>query len=290
WGPRGIAEEAELHAAHAKGNQRHCLMNDTNAQAGQAWPDPYDRIPKSARSPWVDTMAMLITFDPEGKYDQDENCDFFSGTNRIPQALAALQLSTFPHYKAGDNMCYAVEHRDEHLPDHAPDTYTVDGNQKYNWRSIFFAAIYAQNLESPKHAARKARCKPPSKSELPGMFLMSDVIWAYWARNHPNVANLRYYFANNILNEDTLRVIAKILKDETLPDVPHWPGLRFEENESEFEALLGTPIGATIAYILIQHKAQLGIKLIKSIAIFRDDATKDQDAEVQLLFTVGDVD
>lgn len=54
----------------------------------------------------------------------------------------------------------------------------------------------------------------------------------------------------------------------------------------------GSPIGTTIAFLRIQHKAQLGDKLIKFTTIFRDGRTDEEDEEihVQLLYRIEDPD
>jgi hypothetical protein len=48
-------------------------------------------------------------------------------------------------------------------------------------------------------------------------------------------------------------------------------------------------MGATIAYILIQHKAELGIKHVTEITIFRDDGPETVGVDVQMIFKIKDV-
>jgi hypothetical protein len=49
----------------------------------------------------------------------------------------------------------------------------------------------------------------------------------------------------------------------------------------------GSPIGASVAYLLLQHKAELGVKHVPSITIFRDAG--EGMVQPQLLFTIEDV-
>lgn len=49
----------------------------------------------------------------------------------------------------------------------------------------------------------------------------------------------------------------------------------------------GSPIGKSFALFLVQHKAELGIKMVKSVTIFRD-RHRDTLPRVQLLFTIED--
>jgi hypothetical protein len=102
------------------------------------------------------------------------------------------------------------------------------------------SAIYAQHIESLKSAAYKAWGRTPQKSELPDLMTISDVIWPYWARGNLNVANLRYYIVNNVVNTETLKLIARILRNKGMASIPEWPGLKVDDTQMEFEALLGT--------------------------------------------------
>jgi hypothetical protein len=51
----------------------------------------------------------------------------------------------------------------------------------------------------------------------------------------------------------------------------------------------GSPLGATIGYMLVQHMAQLGFKVIDSVVVFRD--VDEQDSPLmQLLFKIKDAE
>ena len=50
--------------------------------------------------------------------------------------------------------------------------------------------------------------------------------------------------------------------------------------------VLGSPIGATIALMLLQRKAELGVKRVSEITIF----CSEQEAEVEMVFTIVDVE
>tara|TARA_R110002003_G_scaffold143_3_gene13232 strand:+ start:17696 stop:18220 length:525 start_codon:yes stop_codon:yes gene_type:complete len=119
---------------------------------------------------------------------------------------------------------------------------------------------------------------------LPELRLASDIMFAYWIRNNANPKNLRYYFVNAVMNAITLRLIAKVVNKKGLQNLPPWPGIALGLSESEAEYLLGSPIGATLAFMLIQHKAELGRKHITSVTTFLAPTNK-----VQLVFTIVDV-
>jgi hypothetical protein len=49
-------------------------------------------------------------------------------------------------------------------------------------------------------------------------------------------------------------------------------------------------MGSTIAHLLLQHKAVLGVKHIMQIFIFRDNRQPGSVPQPQILFWIGDVD
>lgn len=57
----------------------------------------------------------------------------------------------------------------------------------------------------------------------------------------------------------------------------------------EYNVLLGSPIGATLAFMLIQHKAEMGIKMVMEIVIFRENNAANSVPDVNMLFRIGDV-
>lgn len=108
---------------------------------------------------------------------------------------------------------------------------------------------------------------------MPVLRHASDIMTAYWLRNNPNPKGLKYYFALGIQNNETNRVIASILLDKEIYDMPRWPGVKLNLASGYwgFSALLGSPIGSTTAHILLEHKPELGIKHITEIMIFQYD-------------------
>lgn len=48
-------------------------------------------------------------------------------------------------------------------------------------------------------------------------------------------------------------------------------------------------MGGSLAYLLAQHKAELDIKHVTEVVIFRDDFAQDWSPYVQLLFRIKDV-
>ncbi|RYO32543.1 hypothetical protein AA0111_g4651 [Alternaria arborescens] len=187
----------------------------------------------------------------------------------IEVALTALGLSTTPMEDGGKNIGISIDHNDDQLK-------YEDGEE---------VSIDEQNYEVDGKTYPDVK-----KEELPKLSIASDILAAYWLRS-PTPQNLKYWFGQDVTNEDTVPIIIKILLDHGYTEgVPTWPGLQLNMPSEETLVLLGSPIGSTVAFFLIQHKEELGLKHVSSITIFRDLKTEpDHNAEVQLLFRIDDV-
>jgi hypothetical protein len=153
-----------------------------------------------------------------------------------------------------------------------------------------FPVIFGQDFLGPKAAAKENLDWDVKKEEPPKLSIASDILAAYWLRS-PTPKNLKYRFGQDVTNEDTVPIIIKILLNHGYTEgVPTWPGLQLDMPSEEALVLLGSPIGSTVAFFLIQHKEEFGLKHVSSITIFRDLKTEpDHNAEVQLLFRIDDV-
>ncbi|KAK5126611.1 hypothetical protein LTR85_009545 [Meristemomyces frigidus] len=110
----------------------------------------------------------------------------------------------------------------------------------------------------------------------------SDVVFLSWAHitTAEQQANLRYVFRRVIRNEDTINVINTIARKKGLKScfkvkqcewqVPVWPGIVVEQGDDGFTALLGSPNGRGVAWLLVQHKAAMGKRTVKSIRMWND--------------------
>ncbi|KAI4658649.1 uncharacterized protein J4E79_006407 [Alternaria viburni] len=250
----------------------------------------------------------------EAYYDPEINCDFSDDfanleiNNRIEAALNNLGLSTKPVEFGGKNKCYSIEHMDENAVDDDGDDLPVDmqtyfpdedDDKEYGATGAYYrfafnaeqGAIYGHNFLAPWPAAMDTYAEGFPADQLPLLRQASDIMAAFWLRN-PNPKSLKYWFGSNIINTETVPVINRILVSKGYKEVPEWPGVQVDESSEEYLALLGTPVGANKAFMLVQHKAELGLKHIPSITIFRDtkDPNRPDDAPAyQLLFRIEDV-
>ncbi|KZM22752.1 hypothetical protein ST47_g6100 [Ascochyta rabiei] len=306
-----IASDEAWNKYKAKGLYYGCLLDMSNESAGKAMKDL--RIPPSAESVWQGDLRNEIHKWGWHKayYMPEVNCDFRDdptmGTNRIGTALSALGLSPLPASAGGDNECYSIEHFDETLMEDEDDEIPID-EQYYNINGLDYpctgayyrfalnkkgGAIFAQNLLKPDSAVLENLGEDVPTSLLPQLHRGSDILWGYWVRDNPNLKNLFNYFVNHVRNDETLPLIARVLKNHGLERLPYWPGVELAMDSEDAEALLGSPIGSTIAHLLLQHKTALGVKNFEAIHVFRDNFPEDTSAgaipEVQLLFRILDV-
>ena len=148
----------------------------------------------------------------------------------------------------------------------------------------------------------------------------SDVVFLEYSKlcgqAKQQVSGLKYMLALNIENPTTWSIVLKALmnKNGGKSDVPLWPGTEFSMNMAEGKALLGTQIGAPLAWMMIQHKKAFGARSVVKVSfllseheanrknalttlplvqvrVFRNKGMPNQDTDQpysSLLFYLGD--
>lgn len=88
----------------------------------------------------------------------------------------------------------------------------------------------------------------PPVEQLPALRQMSDISWGFWTRAHggSDLGRINKFIVPQIINEITLRLIDEALKtyivpqgQERLTAVPTWPGITFDIETDQGQALLG---------------------------------------------------
>jgi hypothetical protein len=129
---------------------------------------------------------------------------------------------------------------------------------------------------------------------LPNLKHWSDVAFLQWSslkRTAPG--ELKYVLRSRISEKDTLAVIAELVAN--LSDEYRylgWPGISFDMARSDHaKALLGTPNGSGVAWLLAQHRSQLGWKDVSEVRLFYSAEPLDCPCyrSVSLLFYIRDV-
>jgi hypothetical protein len=117
---------------------------------------------------------------------------------------------------------------------------------------------------------------------------LSDILFLEFQRvmteNKQPMKELKGFWRESVENQDTKELATQISSDNgMLHGIPKWPGVDYGPDSDEFAALLGSPNGVGVAYILLQHREQLGQKTIKSVRVWYVMA-------LHILFMVDDVE
>jgi hypothetical protein len=81
-------------------------------------------------------------------------------------------------------------------------------------------------------------------------------------------------------------VLNKILKIHGYSTYDLWPGVIFDIESEEGRAILGTPNGSGVAWMLIQHSKALGERAIEKVTIFHAPKKGDLFRWPSLLFWI----
>lgn len=90
----------------------------------------------------------------------------------------------------------------------------------------------------------------------------SDVVFLTWqnlCRGSERTKKLKWIFRLNITNDKTKKIIAEVMRGD-IHNLKGWPGNTFIASQTSGLALLGTPHGAGVAWLLAQHKEQFGFQ------------------------------
>ncbi|KAF1837233.1 hypothetical protein BDW02DRAFT_519446, partial [Decorospora gaudefroyi] len=278
-----------------KGEHLVCLMQATDAGAGFLTADT--RTPPSAASRWTgdlrSELAKWYWFD--SAIDQEDECDF--AKDGLQRAFEGHGLNPYPAYDDdgnplpdGHNDCFFVKHENEDDIDDDDDSegfakkfqkYRADGKDYVATGAWYeFAintadgAIVGKNIMSPSAAVLNPQFswgRRADPEELPDLRFCSDIYWSYWVRNNPNIKNLRVYVAHHVINDNTVLLVSRAFRLRGLNALSVWPGTSFAAGTEAFNALVSSPIGATIAHLLIGHKRELGIRQITKITVVLHD-------------------
>jgi hypothetical protein len=102
----------------------------------------------------------------------------------------------------------------------------------------------------------------------------SDIAWLQWAEiAGENAKNLRYVVRSPVVNIEAQWLINRAFQLSGI-ESRTWPGVDFDMATDEGKALLSSPNGAGVAYLLFTHKRHLGRKTISKVTVFADNGKK----------------
>lgn len=185
-------------------------------------------------------------------------------------------LATLGSHDSGDNLELLWWHKFDSQQNckRCPPTGAVFDNVVNDRAGI----IIALDNVTPSHKLAKKfvdrEVCPFQKPPLSKLRHWSDAAYLQW-QSCASTTDLRYVLRANIHNTDTLAAMGQILGEKAnnaimyslsqCPDrIPRmrarWPGVVFDMTEEKAQALLGTPNGSGVGWLLVQRKQELGHK------------------------------
>ncbi|CAE7012111.1 hypothetical protein P3342_003555 [Pyrenophora teres f. teres] len=304
--PSRYADQATWDKYIKKGDRLLCLMAASDRAAGYLEQDPRD--PPSAASKWIGDIRneLEMWYWHEAYVEVDWDCDFEAAG--LKTAFDGLELNSLPLHDGdgnpiGDNNCWAIHHYDDNSDEDIVNQKYMANGKEYTATGAFYefatnhpgGLVFAKNIMSPRSGVTFLGSwgRPANPDELPELQYCSDVLWAYWVRDNPNVQNLRVYGAQHVVNGDTVLLVTRAMRDVGKSALEAWPGVEFAYGTEGFRALIGSPIGATAAHMLVAHKADLGVKWITKVNIVKNNPSPRKNrrigADMHMFFTIEDV-
>lgn len=104
---------------------------------------------------------------------------------------------------------------------------------------------------------------------IPPLYRASDVLWLYWTLVAKEEAGqIRYIIHENVVTAFTRKVMEYIWRAGPDALVLPWPGQLYDLRSEAGRALLATPHGIGIAYLIADHSDKLGGKKYPAVCIF----------------------
>ncbi|CAO2650677.1 Nn.00g019690.m01.CDS01 [Neocucurbitaria sp. VM-36] len=130
--------------------------------------------------------------------------------------------------------------------------------------------IIAFKRYGPADRAKKM-VPPVPEDQFPPLKSSSDIIWALWEKlllpdaHLRDQGNINFFISLSIENAETIQILKRALS-QVNSDLTR-AGRTFDMITEEGKAILGSPNAIAFAYFLIQHKAELGNKIIDSVHV-----------------------
>ncbi|KAL8942063.1 MAG: hypothetical protein Q9216_001875 [Gyalolechia sp. 2 TL-2023] len=144
-------------------------------------------------------------------------------------------------------------------------------------------AMYRRENNLPQLTAAQLR------DYVPNLRRWSDVVWFVWAKQAGNQAGkLRYIFRDNVVTAETKGVIDQMFGIPKGTLDLKWPGKTFDVKKTkEGKGLLGTAHGSGIAWLMADHKAELGERNLK-VTVFTSAGSHMDQKTYNMLFELAD--
>lgn len=151
------------------------------------------------------------------------------------------------------------------------------------WFNMVDGVIIVGLIQSPINPIIPDWVPEADRPQQPPLTKLSDWLFVIWKDQcHNNIRCIRrlaWIIHEGIINEST-RDVAKQVGGWPLNWQPHWPRWQGIQNSYDadtspakikFDALVGCPNGWGIVYMLSQHRAAFGRKMIDEVRVFACD-------------------
>ncbi|KAL7795688.1 hypothetical protein V8C43DRAFT_279694 [Trichoderma afarasin] len=247
-----------------KGNRLHCLM-----------------AKKQSDPPSIEAASYLQTHGieaAEGWEDYAAAGVPFFGT-KLTAALRGLGVSG-----SLQEICWTHEEEAEILSD--PDDENSEMVESKPSGAFFYSSFFPRRgiIIADNNFSVDAAIKEDNLVEAEittHVRRWSDAAWMQWTKacedeGIDDVSNVQYIFRATVINQNSLSIILQALRQKykdspSVPPIGPWKSrltLDVTQNPDEFYAVLGSPNGSGVAFLLATHKAALGIKTINKVDIF----------------------
>ncbi|KAF2728425.1 hypothetical protein EJ04DRAFT_569551 [Polyplosphaeria fusca] len=150
-------------------------------------------------------------------------------------------------------------------------TYQVDGKSYRSTGALYSIAMNKKDgmimiLISFSPSYMGNRLKPPVTEGFPDLQRLCDIVWG--VKSGLGGGQIKYYLIQEVENDLSQEAIELVYKNAG--KVPtEWPGVKITPPSDDAKALMATPSGVGAAFLLIQHKNQLGkTNKVKEIVLF----------------------
>jgi hypothetical protein len=131
----------------------------------------------------------------------------------------------------------------------------------------------------------------PKPTEYTELRRFSDLTYLQWAmaptKSQSDVKNLKHVLYTPVENEPVLAIIERALSSSG-QQLKKWPGMVWGANDTEAKAILGSPYGTGVSFLLFQHKKELGNKIVEKVQVWQDAAERPLPRPPSLVFHIKD--
>ncbi|KAL8760815.1 MAG: hypothetical protein Q9184_003019 [Pyrenodesmia sp. 2 TL-2023] len=150
------------------------------------------------------------------------------------------------------------------------------------YRNAFIPHPLRGTIIAERNYSPRTQVDPPT-AEVPPLHRWSDMVWIFWTRAAgAQASNLRFIFRHGVANGVTRAIIDHVTGSKDGEFRSPWPGRTFDMRADDGKALLGTPHGIGVAYLIADHSDVLGRKIPFARVFTAEDDENLEDRRRQI--------